>query len=74
MRKSLLLLLSVLFLYSCGMEETEKLSTDHLNLTPKPQYIVLKTGELDITKGFNFTTNLTDSFSVDLKDQFNRLV
>ena len=67
MRKSLLLLLSVLFLYSCGMEQTEKLSTSHLNLTPRPQYINLKSGELDITRGFNFTTNLSDTFSVDME-------
>ncbi|NLZ94666.1 MAG: family 20 glycosylhydrolase [Bacteroidales bacterium] len=74
MRKSILLLLSVLFFYSCGIEEAEKLSTNHLNLTPHPQYISLKGGELDITKGFGFTTNLTDTFSVGLEEYLNEWI
>ena len=74
MQKTLLLIISVLFLFSCETEKTEPLSTSHLNLTPHPQYVKLKGGELDISKGLSFTTNLTDSISGDLKDYLNEWV
>lgn len=67
MRKIILLLFSVLFIYSCGMDKTEKLSTEHLRLTPRPQYVDLKNGKLDITNGVNFVTNLTDTYNKDLE-------
>lgn len=74
MRKSLLFLFTALLLVSCGVEDTQKLSTSHLQLTPQPQYINLRSGELDVTKKFNFATNLTDSFSVGLKEYLNQWI
>lgn len=61
MQKTFLLLVTVLFLFSCVADEKEALSTSHLNLTPHPQYVNLKGEELNLSKGLRFTTNLSDS-------------
>lgn len=74
MQKTFLLLLSVLFLFSCTTNQKEVISTAHLNLTPHPQYVNLKGGELDLSKGLRFTTNLTDSLSTDLKEYLSEWV
>src|SRR5690554_4731948 len=74
MRKSLLFLLSVLLLTSCTTEEPVKLSTSHLNLTPHPQHVSLKGGELAITNGFAFKTNVTDSSGKDLEGYLKEII
>ena len=74
MRKSLLFLLSVLFLTSCVTEEPVKLSTSHLNLTPHPQHVSLKGGELTISNGFTFKTNVIDSSGKDLEGYLKKII
>ncbi|HHW80756.1 MAG TPA: family 20 glycosylhydrolase, partial [Bacteroidales bacterium] len=74
MHKSLLFLLSVLLLTSCVTEEPVKLSTSHLNLTPHPQHVSLKGGELAITNGFTFKTNVTDSSGKDLEGYLKEII
>ncbi len=74
MRKSLLFLLSVMLLTSCTTEEPVKLSTSHLNLTPHPQHVSLKGGELAITNGFAFKTNVTDSSGKDLEGYLKEII
>ena len=74
MHKSLLFLLSVLLLTSCVTEGPVKLSTSHLNLTPHPQHVSLKGGELAITNGFTFKTNVTDSSGKDLEGYLKEII
>lgn len=74
MQKTLLLLLSVLINLSCVTEQKSTPSTAHLNLTPHPQYVALKGGDLDLSKGLNFTTTINDSLSGDMREYLNEWI
>ncbi len=74
MRKTILYLVSIIFLFSCGAEKGGKLCSADLNLTPQPQSVQLQKGELNISQGLTFTTNLPDSLSANLRDYLNEWV
>lgn len=73
MQKTIILIFSLLFVFSCGTEK-EYLSPSELNLIPQPQSVHLLKGELNISKGVNFTTNLPDSLSANLQEYLNEWV
>lgn len=74
MRQSILLLVSLFFLLSCGAEKSSTVTSSNFNLTPHPQSVNLNGGQLEMSKGFKFTTNLTDSLSGDLKEYLNEWI
>ena len=75
MHKTLLLFVVALFLLSCGIENsTTTISTSDLNLTPQPQLVKLNNGELNLTEGLQFTTNLPDSLTGDLKNYLSEWI
>ena len=45
-----------------------------MNLTPHPQYVALKGGDLDLSKGLNFTTTINDSLSGDMREYLNEWI
>lgn len=48
MRKTIFLIVTVLFFFSCGTENSREHITSNLNLTPQLQSVNLKDGQLDL--------------------------
>ena len=74
MCKTILLLVTVLFFFSCGTEKSGNNASNNLNLIPQPQSVNLKGGQLNLSYGLSFSTNLTDSLSRDLKEYLNQWI
>ena len=74
MRKTILLLVTVLLFFSCGTEKSGNNASNNLNLIPQPQSVNLKGGQLNLSYGLSFSTNLTDSLSRDLKEYLNQWI
>lgn len=74
MQKNILFIFSMHIVFSCGTKNESTLSLSDLNLTPQHQSVQLQKGELNISQGLNFTTNLLDSLSTNLREYLSQWV